>query len=440
MVPINPSPFPTTADIGSTVIRFFTTETDPAQIAILQSLVAEYQEEYPTIAVDIVLGSPTSRGRRLLTALSSGADLGIFEIEPALMREWAEAGYLLPLDDVVNAIGRADYTPGSLFEQGDHVYALPYATSVYGLWVRTDLLAAQGLPLPTSYAEIQETARRLTTGEMYGIALPAGQNIATVNYFSTFLWQNGGDYFACDGRVTFGEPVALDALQKWAALLPYAPPGVATWGYGEQIDAFVRGRVAMAMYAGRLGVNLAEEAPELEDKTTVIFPAWGPNRVTLGVWSRLAIGAGTQHQAEAKAFLAWLLSGDRLLRYDMTVPGHMIPPLQSVQAMTLAADSPYVQRHGEWLRAFAGWVDATNHPVMNMGSVSPSGFRRVDAVPPAANAIFGTSGIISTMLQSVALGAQSPDDAWRSAVDDMESAVAAWKGQHPDWQASGCHK
>jgi ABC-type glycerol-3-phosphate transport system substrate-binding protein len=437
--PASASPTPIAA-YGPKVIPFFTTEADPEQIAVLQTLAAEYQQLNPDVEIDIVLASPASRGRRLLTALASGADLGIFEIEPALMTEWVEAGYLLPLDDVAEAIGPDDYVPGSLFDYQGHTYALPYAISVYGLWVRTDLLAEAGLPLPTTYDDVLHTAQALTRGELYGLALPGGQNIATVNYFSTFLWQNGGDYFTCDGRVAFGEPEALEAVKRWAALAEYAPPGFTTWGYVEQIDSFLRGRVAMSMYAGRLGVHLAAQAPELEDRVTVVFPAWGPEQVTLGVWSRLAIAAGTRHPAEARAFLQWLLSGDRLLRYDMTVPGHMIPPLHSVQALVTDYESAYVTRHTDWLASFNSWAEYTNHPAMNMGAMRDGKFVGSNVVPPWGNAVFGTPGIVDTMLQEIALSGREPELAWQAAVNKIEEAVAQWKAQHPAWQPPECAK
>jgi len=150
----------------------------------------------------------------------------------------------------------------------------------------------------------------------------------------------GGDYFTCDGEVIFGQPVTLEAVRKWLTPTKYAPPGFTTWEYGEQIEAFLRVRVAMSMYAGRLGVNTAAKSRELEDRVTVLFPPWGDEKVTLGVWSSFAIAAGTRHQAEDKAFLQWLVTVDRLLCYNMIVPGHMDPPLPAVQAMAVEYDSP----------------------------------------------------------------------------------------------------
>lgn len=425
-------------DAGPKVIPFFTTESDPDQIVALRELITEYQRLHPDVEIDIIIASPSSRGRRLLTALASGADLGIFEIEPTFMTDWAEAGYLLPLDDVVAAIGRDDYVDGSLFLYEGQVYAIPYATSVYSLWVRTDLFAQAGLPLPKTYDEVLQAAKTLTQGEIYGIALPNGQNNAAINYFSTFLWQNGSDYFDCKGNVVFGELEALTAVQKWVELSQYTPPGSTTWGYSEQIDAYLRGRVAMVMYAGRLGVNVADKAPELAGKSVVVFPPWGPEPVTLGVWSRFAVAAGTRHQVEAKAFLQWLVSGDRLLRYDMTVPGHMIPPLQSVREMSLAADLPYVSQHHDWLTAFYDWVPNTNHPTMNMGSVRDGRFQRSDIIPPWSSTVFNSPGIVDTMLQEITLGGRDPREAWLDAVQKMETVVTEWKEQHPEWQPPDC--
>ena len=428
-----PVPAPTSTDSSSLkIIPFFTTESDPNQLAVLQALITEYQSQHPNVEVDIVMASPASRGRRLISALASGADLGIFEVEPTLMPQWVEAGYLLPLNDIVANIGADDFVAGSLYQQNGQVYAVPYAVSVYGLWVRKDLLEREGLPIPNTYDEVLNAARALTKGDMYGIALPAGQNIATVNYFSIFLWQNGGDYFSCDGRVTFGEPQALTAVQRWAELAQYAPPGYSTWSYREQIDAFLNQRVAMSVYGGRLGVQLEETHPELSDKATVTFPPFGEVKVTLGVWNRFAIATGTKNQQEAKDFLQWLVSSDRILRYDLTVPGHMIPLLTSVRDEALNSPDAYTRQHPDWIKSFYDWYAFANHPAMNMGSVASGKFK-----PPWAWEVFGTPGIVDTMLQDVANG-KDPEQAWHEAVIKMEQTVAAWKSMHPTWESDAC--
>lgn len=437
-VPAPTLPAAGTPNSSPKIIPFFTTENDPNQLAFLQSMIASYQSQHPNVEVDVTIAWSAERGRRLLSALAAGTDLGIFEVEPTLMPQWVEAGYLLPLNDVVANIGENDFVAGSLYQQNGQIYAVPYAASVYGLWVRKDLLEQAGLPIPTTYEEVLNAARVLTQGDMYGIALPAGQNIATVNYFSIFLWQNGGDYFTCDGKVAFGQPQALQAVRRWSELAQYAPPGYSTWSYREQIDAFLNQRVAMSMYGGRLGVQLEETHPELSDKVTVIFPPFGDEKVTLGVWNRFAIAAGTKNQQEAKDFLKWLISGDRILQYDLTVPGHMIPLLRSVRDQALASHDPYTSRHADWIKSFYDWYAYANHPAMNMGSVSRGQFKRSDVVPPWAWEVFGTPGIVDTMLQDIANG-KDIDQAWQQAVTKMGQTVAAWKSMHPQWKSEVCN-
>jgi len=154
----------------------------------------------------------------------------------------------------------------------------------------------------------------------------------------------------------------------------------------------------------------------------------------------LAIAAGTRHPAEARAFLQWLLSGDRLLRYDMTVPGHMIPPLHSVQALVTDYESAYVTRHADWLASFNAWAEYTNHPAMNMGAMRAGKFVGSNVIPPWGNAVFGTPGIVDTMLQAITLGGEEPELARQEAVSKIEEAVTQWKAQHPDWEPPECAK
>lgn len=74
---------------------------------------------------------------------------------------------------------------------------------------------------------------------------------------------------------------------------------------------------------------------------------------------------------------------------------------------------------------------------MNMGSISQGQFKRSDIAPPWAWEVFGTPGIVDTMLQDVANG-NDPEQAWQEAVNKMKQAVDAWKSMHPQWESVGC--
>ena len=423
---------------GPRVLTLFTSEADPPQLEALNEIIDEYHETNPDVFIDVVTGTPASRGERISTLLAAGADAGIFELEPAFAREWAEAGLLLPLDDIVNEIGADQYVPGSLYQYNGSYYGLPYATSVYGLWYRTDLFEAAGLEPPTNYDELVAAAEKLTDPRsgVYGLSIPGSTN-ASVNYFSTFLWQNCLDYYTPSGELTFDQPEVLEAIERWAALAEYAPPGFETWSYGDQITAFVTGQAAMSMYAGRLGARMPEQAPHLEGISGITRLPWsyveGGPYVTFGNWSRFAISANTEYPETAKDFLQFFLSGDRLARYDATVIGHMVPPLNDVGDMLENWDSDYARNHSDWLGFFNENVAFINHPANNMGSVEGCEFHYQLVGPPWAGPIFSTNGIIDTMFQEIFIGGTSPEDAWNDAVDQMREVQDDWLSEHPDW-------
>lgn len=426
-------------ETGPRTITFFTTEADPPQLEILAEIIDEYNQMHPDVFIDVVTGTPATRGNRITTLLAAGADAGIFEIEAAFTNAWAEAGYLLPLTDVFENIGGVDeYVPGSYFET-DEVYGLPYATSVYGLWIRTDLFEAAGIAPPTNYDEVLAAAEALTdpAAGTYGISIPGATN-ASVNLFSTLLWQNCADYYTPQGELIFDSPEALDAVNKWVALSAFAPPGFETYSWGDQITAFVTGNAAMSIYAGRMGPRMFEQAPHLGDIMDIIQLPWNDgdgDYVTYGSWSRMAIAAGTQYPETAKDFLQFLLSGDRLARYDATVIGHMVPPTKEVAGMLENWDSDYANEHSAWLAFFNENAQYTNHPANNMGSVVGCEFNKQEYGPPWGGPVFSRGGIIDIMFQNIFIGGATVEDAHAEAVGLMIEAQEEWLADHPDWVA-----
>lgn len=424
------------AQDGPVVLTLFTTESDPPQLEALNAIIDSYHDMHSDVFIDVVVGTPATRGDRTRVLVTSGIDAGIFELEPAFAREWAAAGFLLPLNDLVDTIGGMDaYYPGSLFTEGDTAYGIPYATSVYGLWYRTDILEAAGIEPPTNYDEFVAAASALTDPDngVYGFSMPGATN-ASVSYFSTMMWQNCVDYYTPEGELTFDSPEALEAVQRWSALAEYAPPGFESWSFGDQITAFITGRVAMSMYAGRLGARMPDQAPQLEAVSDLTPLPWsytdGSPYVTYGNWSRYAISANSEHPEVAKDFLAFFLSGDQLAAYDATVPGHMVPPLADVGDRINAMDSEYMQNHADWLDFFNGNAEFINHPANNMGSVVGCEFNSQIGGPAWGGAIFSTGGVIDTMLQEIYLGAKSPEEAWGDAVAAMVEIQAEWEANN----------
>jgi ABC-type glycerol-3-phosphate transport system substrate-binding protein len=268
---------------------------------------------------------------------------------------------------------------------------------------------------------------------VYGLSLPGATN-ASVSYFSVLLWQNCGDYYTPDGELVFDQPQALEAVQHYTDLAQYAPPGFESWSFGDQITAFITGRAAMSVYAGRLGARMPEQAPQLEEVSDIVqipfsYTEGGPY-VTYGNWSRYAISANSESPDVAKDFLQFFLSGERLANYNATVPGHMVPPLEDVGNMIENMDSPYMQAHSDWLDFFNANATYINHPANNMGSVVGCEFTPQFGGPPWGGAIFSTGGVIDTMLQEVFLGQKDAETGWNDAVEQMRQIQEDWEAEN----------
>ncbi len=442
-VVVTPTPAPLPEGSVKT-ISLGTTESDPESVVVWQEIIAEYEELHPDVRIDLVLMPHGTEMERLVTAQAVGAELGIMSPEREYFSDYVEAGYLIPLDDVVDGIGRDKFKPNAVLSLDGHDYAIGYAGGTQTtLWVRKDLFDAAGLELPTNYDELLAAAKALTQDtdgdgdiDIYGIGLPAAANGATQNRFIPFVYQNGGDWFDKEGNLTFDSPNVLEALERYVALLEYAPPDVTGWSYSDGITAFTAGRIAMHPYGGRLGYNLFRDKPEMREKTTAIwFPVGEKVYAGRGSYDYLAVSSTCRWPEETKDFLEFFFTGDRLARFLMTVPGHLIPPTTDLDQVVFESDHPYVQQYADDVHTLFGALTHDCFPQLQMGGVDvkTGTFDCAYNPCPWSGGVFGAKLGVQ-MIVDVYVGGDTPEDAWTRAYTEMQRVADEWKAEHPDWK------
>src|ERR1700694_2906178 len=65
---------------GITVIPYFTTEDDPHTVAVVDAAAAAFATANPSVRIAQIVIGANDRDQRVLTGLTVGQDLGIFEI------------------------------------------------------------------------------------------------------------------------------------------------------------------------------------------------------------------------------------------------------------------------------------------------------------------------------------------------------------------------
>lgn len=421
-------------------IPLFTTENDPDSLAFYERTIAAFKEEHPDVEVEITLYQDENQLQYLTTAFETGTDLGIFAPPSAFVATWARQGYLLPLTAIVERIGEDDILDGTRIVVDGEDYAMPFQSNASAVWVRQDLIEAEGLPLPTTYEEYLAIAETLHGKDgLIGISSGTGSvPQLTLQYFTPYIRQSGWDYFDAEGNLTFDQPEVLEAVQRFAEIMRYASPSLYNATFQDILSAYISGRAAMGTFPGRLGVNLAEQNPEIAEVTTVVPVPAGPfmtGELLFGGIQHYSVHAETAHPEEALAFLEFMTTGERSLDFAMTVPGHLLPPLQSVRDLIPTYESEFMTRHGDWVIALSEMVPDAMSPILSMGSVSGGEYLgRLSNLCPWASQIWGSPPIDGTMFQEILINGTDPEQAWTAASEQMGAAAEQWKQENPDWE------
>ena len=429
---------------GEKVVPLFTTESDPATLAYYKMVIAKFEKDNPGVTVKVTAYSDEYQLQYLQTAFSTGTDVGVFGPPPSSIADWARAGYLLPITDVVKSIGEDDFLAGTRVTIDSADYAMPFQANASALYYRKDVLDKAGIAAPTTYDQYLSAVKELHGKDgMIGVASVAGGSPqALLQFFTPYVHQAGWDYFAKDGTVRFGEQDVLEGFKRYIAIMRNTSPSMYNGAFGDIVTAYSAGKAAFATFPGRLGVNLADSAPKVADNTGVIGIPAGPfqtGKLHFGGTQHYSIYKKTKHSKEALAFLQALTTGENALAFALTVPGHLLPPLKSVgeqlKGAVASGKTDYLKKHGDWVLTFQDLVPGAMNPSLAMGSVDAATYTEKLSNPcPWANQVWTAPPIDGQMVQQVLIKKVDPEKAWSDAVSKMTKVAKEWRDKNPTWK------
>ncbi|MGW0082731.1 ABC transporter substrate-binding protein [Streptomyces sp. NPDC003393] len=178
---------------------------------------------------------------KALRMASSKSLPDIVQFDASEMPTFAEAGGLIDLRTL--GLGTDDI-PQGIVNFGSYkgtYYGAARSVNTLALFYNKDILAEAGVKVPTTWDELRESARRLTQGKRYGLALSAGGAEDGVFQFTPFMWSNGGDERRLDG------PRVVEALDFWKSLLKdhSLSKSTVSWTQADVNDQFMAGNAAM---------------------------------------------------------------------------------------------------------------------------------------------------------------------------------------------------
>ena len=423
--------FPAVAENAlSGSITFLSGETDEEQVLVTRAIIDAFEQANPGCKINLVLAGMDDREETIMADLYAGAPVDLITVDAESIGTYANAGILYPLDQLIADIGEDDFITGSRVVIDGHDYGFPYAGCSMLMYVRTDLLEANGLSIPTTWDELLTVAKALTKDGMYGACLPAGQNNCTTLWMNMFINMAGGNVCGEDLQPTLNTPEVEKALTFYKELAQYCPDGITSYGDGDQITAFCSGRSAITFYQGRVIARVFSEAPDLLDKYAVCeipVPADGAD-LQFGSYNYYALGKNTQNPELAMAFLKFMCTGQNAADFALSAPGHITPSLYSVKALltdiVTTSDIPSIASNADKI-VFSydhAASDKTFNESANAGGVKGTTFERNDILN-TNYAYVRQYNILSEMVQQVLINGVEPAAAAQAAQDNFAEVL-----------------
>jgi ABC-type glycerol-3-phosphate transport system substrate-binding protein len=181
--------------------------------------------------------------QKQLTSFQASSGSGNYDVVWVLnhwMKEYVDAGYLLPIDDYIRSTGwdLGIYAKGLLdgctFD--GKLYGLPTFAQTLIVVYDSEVFRKEGVKVPANSEELVAAARYFKQ-KGSGIALPAQQGIDATNLFSQFLYCEDGYYFDKNGKLALTSSEAVYAADLYDRLVQYSLEGSLAWHHDEVAEA-----------------------------------------------------------------------------------------------------------------------------------------------------------------------------------------------------------
>ena len=212
------------------------------------------------------------------------------------------------------------------------LYGVPFGVNCLGLYYNEDLLNVAGCSVPTTWDELMETAKAVTTDSVSGLAFCSVQNEEGTFNFTPWLWSTGASSYEIDSE---GGIRAL-AYAKELIDSGVMSKECTNWTQGDVMNQFIAGNVAMMVNGPWQIPTMQSEAPELNWKVTLI-PKDTEYASCLGGENYAVVKGGNTEGA--LDFLEYATEEEQV-KYMMDAFGY-ISADQTIAESQFEADSPY---------------------------------------------------------------------------------------------------
>ncbi|NLJ38671.1 MAG: extracellular solute-binding protein [Candidatus Atribacteria bacterium] len=346
-------------------VRFVTDETDPETITAFTEIIDEFEKTHPDIEVIPEYVSYEDIFLKVMSMVRAGMQPALFYTMAAQMVSLHKLEVLEPLDDVIDDLGRDDFTANilDLATIDGTVYGVPIQTGEQALFYRSDLYEENGLEEPANTDDVIAIAEKLTKDldgdnnvDIYGMSIMTASEPNSQAHFIDELWRRSGYILDQKGDIAFStlyRNESIESLNFLKKLTEYAPPGFISHGYFEEGMNYVQGKTAMVYYPFRLVSHVRNNNPDLLEKTKAMFPPLPPKGGTKSMWGGPNVWVlfkDAPNTEEAKEFVKFFMTGANYAKFLRTVPFHLVPVRMSMMNSPEFLEDPLIKSRVDFLQ------------------------------------------------------------------------------------------
>ena len=348
-------------------IEFWTTETQSNRVSTIQTLVDIFTGINPEIKISVVPVDENDMPKQVAASSAAGNLPALAESGSENSIDFGSTG-LLDMKEttkIINSIGKGTFYAGplSMLEsptKGSY-YALPYHGWIQGLWYRSDWFKKAGLNPPNTWESIEKAAKTFYKPDenQYGILVGTKAENYAEQCFTQIAISNKARIFTSDKKLIFNSPAMKEAVNYYADLAKYNPPGPQTW---RARDYYIQQKMAMFFYSTYImddlaladvaassltGKNFANLQGSSFDPQLVVHTGFAPiithkQPSSYGVIVALNIfkQKDPANVAAAEKFIKYMYSEDAYVTFLHMAPGGMNPVLKKIAASDKFMDDP----------------------------------------------------------------------------------------------------
>ena len=274
-----------------------------------QQIIKDFQAENPKIKVNLAVESWDDINNVITTRVQGHNPPDILNIDA--YASFATEGLLYPAEEVASPELLADFEPS--FAENATIdgtqWGLPFIASARALFYNKDLFAKAGVSAPpTTWAELEAAAKKITAAGAIGYGMPLGAEEAQGESAIWFYGAGGG--YGEPGKLTIDTPENVEGAEEMQKIIDMGvtEPDAGATNRDPLLNVFIQGQIGLQVSLPQTVVQIKAKNPELNYDIAPI-PTKDGSPFTLGVADHfMAFKSSADKRPAIKAFFDYFYS------------------------------------------------------------------------------------------------------------------------------------